>query len=178
MSSVLSMAKDIADQKEAERQEAEARKVRVTANYDTELRRIKAAVLKEIDALDGKETRFGKLHVKRVSHDAHDVVAYVTGGDGRKVAWIKAAVVSGTYDASDDCRAIAYTEAIVSARFYPPDPSTIYNSVARSDAAHDGTWDLGEVRHYHNGGWTFSCTAEARLPEFFKEMAAQLAKWL
>src|SRR5271168_3599294 len=111
MSTVLSRAKEIADAEKSKRQEADAGARADTGRRDAILQKLRALVLKALSELDGQQTLHGKLRVKRVQNDADGVIAYLVADEVKKVAWFKAGIVSGTFDASDDCRDIPFTEA-------------------------------------------------------------------
>ena len=88
-----------------------------------------------------------------------------------KVAWFKARIVSGTYDASDDCRGCEYTEPRIKMRIYP---KVRYSNPNLS--AND--WDTQELREYSNGGFEFSFSSLDKAPKFFEDFAKQLALWM
>jgi hypothetical protein len=168
--SILDQAREAADK---QRQKAEQEAAADAANDAFRhgiVDQMEAMLFEELDKLDGQQTKHGVLHLDR-THDHSQIVAYLRATDQRDqnhmVAWFKAGVVSGTYDASDDCRDIPYTSCRVSARFYPPEVGTRRR-----------TWDIQELEMYHGGGWTWSCSSLQEMPKFFSQVAEQLARWM
>jgi hypothetical protein len=166
-SDLVSRAREIADTQRETREKVAADQARLEAQLQADLVSMKAAVIAELKKLEGEQTKWGPFSLD-LSNLARDVFAYLQVGQ-RKVAWFKARIVSGTFDGSDDCRNIPYTEPQVWARFYPPDPSR----------NHDGSWDLEEISKNHNGGRTIthSDRYEGKMKRFFEEMAGQLSVW-
>ena len=167
MSSIADRAREIAESQQETRKRVADDQARIQANLQRDLESTKAAVIAELKKLDGEQTKFGAISLD-FTNTARDVFAYLNVGP-KKVAWFKARIVSGTFDGSDDCRNIPYTEPQVWARFYPPDPSRDY----------DGSWDIEETARGYNGGRTitYSDRYEGKLKRFFEEMATQLSTW-
>lgn len=172
---ILDRAKNIGEaaQKEKEAQvEAKAAGHRALSKKADDM---KDLVVKELKKINNKENKYGKFKLELIENPGWDkVFAYLTvtnknkGFMDYKVAWFKSGVISGTYDASDDCRDIPYTEACIWTRFYSPYPNR---------ENHDGMWDVQENRWSHNGGWTFYASSTDKMEKFFEEMTSWLATW-
>lgn len=160
--SLLDRAKVIAEQEESAAKKKAEEELAILGNYQKQLLAMRSLLLKEVQKLDQQPSKYGTFKVT----ESNGVIFLCS--DYKRIAWFKAKVVTGTYDASDDCRGIPYTEARVWARLYSPN----YHR------DHDGNWDLEEQRWYHNGGWTERVSSVEEMPKFLEEVAKHLAQWI
>jgi hypothetical protein len=171
--SILDKALEIAiKQKEEEQRFLEQRKI-AYAKMQEELSAMKSLVIDELKKIDGQHG----FKVQFIENEdwTFNVFAYLTKFAGEhtcesKVAWFKAKVVNGIYDASDDCRNIEYTEPCVWMRIYPPRKFDYYGI--------DASWDIQELKMYNNGGGEFSFSSLEDAQKFFANFAGQLSLWM
>lgn len=172
--SILDKALEIANkQKEEEQKFLEERNL-AFVRMQEQLQAMKDFVIDELKKIDGQHGFKVEFLEKE---DWTNVFAYLTRNKydqkfihDDKVAWFKAKVISGTYDASDDCRNIEYTEPRVWMRIYPPHKANY--------AGIDFGWDVQELNMYNNGGGEFSFGSLEKAPKFFEDFAKQLALWM
>lgn len=157
--SLLDRAKSIAEQEELVTKKKAEEESAILEGYQKQLLAMRALLLKEIQKLDQQPSKYGIFKVT----ESNGIIFLCA--DYKRIAWFKAKVVSGSYDASDD---YTYTEARVWARLYSPN----YHR------DHDGNWDLEEQRWYHNGGWTERASSVEEMPKFLEEVAKHLARWI
>lgn len=171
MTSIIEEARRLKKKDDVAKREQQDAASRLANSYQQEAKALKIALLAQLHDLDGKRANCGKFKLELRDDDqgGYYPCAYLTVNGNRKVAWFKVGVVSGTYDASDDCRNIPYTEACITARFYPPNPN---------HETCNGDWDNEERRYYHNGGWTESCSNVDKMPKFIEEMTKWISKWV
>lgn len=132
------------------------------------LHELRQSVDAQLEGLDGQQVPRGVFKLEK-RPDAWLITCTAESSTyAAKVLWYKAEVVSGTWDASDDCRDIPYTAPCLTIRMYPPN--------VRQD--HDGTWDLEQRRYYHNGGWEWPASTSDEVSYMLYELANYLARWL
>ena len=171
--SILDKALEIANkQKEEEQKFLEERNL-AFVRMQEQLQAMKDLVIDELKKIDGQHDFKVQFLEKE---DWKNVFAYLTynkyGKDfDSNVAWFKAKIVSGTFDASDDCRGIEYTEPRIRMRIYPKVRYSNPNFSAND-------WDTQELRECSNGGFEFSFSSVDKAPKFFEDFAKQLALWL
>jgi hypothetical protein len=164
-SSIIEQAKQIAEiNKKAKEKELEIEK-KYQAGLRSDLKDMTSALFEELDKLHRQANKHGTFSVIK-DNSYIDVIAYIAVND-KRIAWFKANIINGEYNYSDDC-SVPYTEPLIWARIYPPDPN--YRD-------YDGTLDIMEKRWYHNGGRSLSCSSVSGIPKFFEEMAKILSVW-
>lgn len=168
---LMNEATKIADEKKTAAETEAKTAAEIAARLETQLQKLTKLLRAELRKLNGQKCRYGTFVLKKDSVVRFGGVrqVYLLMADTRMVAWFKAGVVRGTTDLSDDCRGVPFTEAQITARFYPPHPNREY---------HDGTWDLQGTRYYFNGGQQESFTEVDQAPNFFRFVAERLAEWI
>lgn len=130
---------------------------------------MRAEIVSLLSELDGKPALGGHARFKvEIRNDLDGAFAFVTVG-GAYVAWFKARVVSGTMDHGEGC-VDDYSSPTVWARIYGPN--------TRFKREHDGTWDLYELKLYHNGGSQETCVKQAEVAQFVERCAGHIAAWI
>ena len=165
--SLLDKALEIANKQKEEEQKLLDEKNLAAVRTQERLQAMKNLVIDELKEIDGHHGFKVEFFEKEVWQN---IFAYLTHNQN-KVAWFKARVVSGTYDASDDCRGIEYTEPRIQMRIYPKVRCSNPNFSAND-------WDTQELREYSNGGFEFSFSSVDKAPKFFEDFAKQLALWM
>jgi hypothetical protein len=171
--SILDKAQEIANKvKEIEQKSLEQKNV-AYAKMREELSVMKSLVIDELKKIDGQQGFKVEFLEKE---DWTNVFAYLTKFVGErtcesKIAWFKAKVVSGTYDASDDCRNIEYTEPRIWMRIYPPYKAGHNNRI-------NDSWDTQELLEYSNGGYELYLSSLNDAPKFFANFAGRLSLWM
>ncbi len=137
-----------------------------------DLAQLTDTLLQELKTLHNQKAgRYGLFCVEEISSSIWDVFAYLKIQSAENssvyhVGWFKAKIVSGTFDGSDDCRNIPYTEPCVWARIWK--------------AGYQGAWDVQErdssCNHPQWSSLAFSAPSE--FGKFKKELTMALAPWL
>lgn len=126
--SLLKIAKEKAAAERKAEEDKKDQEIKLKLDLQNSLKEITSKVLDAISEFDGVTCKSGVLKLNRRSE--HDQLATLhlisnIGLIDEVLLYIHSAVVSGTWDASDDCRDIPYTEARVS--IYSPEKRTDHN---------------------------------------------------
>ena len=165
---LIARAHELSEKNLKAAQEQNEQKLREQKQLADQLEALSHLVRTELDKIHGQMTKYGVIELAPNNSRSCSVFAYLEVG-GKKMAWFKAYIESGTWDPSDDIRNEPYTDVKVKCRFYPPPPTRGFDDV----------WDVEEVRQKINGGVEFTCTnREEQVTQFFENLVKCLSAWI